>query len=129
MDADGQLPIVGLTSQVDLLWLDLIGDVDKQHIKIVVINVVGLEEYLDFVGGFGRDGCGCRDQHEGHGLLFVGTAMHLGLQVEFNWERTHVLDLETLLHSFVHKDVSEGYQTFFRLDGHLGPDSNTFDHN
>ena len=112
-----------------MLWLDLVEDVDKQHIKVVVVNVVGLEKYLDFVDGFVKDGSGCRDQHERHGLLFVGAAMHLLLKVKFYWERTHVLYLESLLHSFVHKDVSEGYQTFFRLDGHLGPDSNTFDHN
>lgn len=84
--ADRQLPVVGLTSQVDLLGLNLVRDVDEQHIEVLVINVVGLEKNLDFVGGLGGDGCSGRDQHERHCLFLVGAAMHLGQQVEFDGE-------------------------------------------
>jgi len=54
--------------------------------------------------------------------------MNLGLQVEFDRERTHILDLESLFHSLVHKNVSKLYKSFFRLDVYLGPNSDSFDH-
>ena len=119
------LSAVALSSQVDLLCVDLVGDVDKEDIKEVIGDVVWLEDDLDFVGLLRRDCALLRHQHEWQLLSYVVNTAHKALQVEVDWEGGDVLDLESFLGSLSYKNVCEWNQTVFGGDLDFGSDSCT----
>ncbi len=49
MFSDEDLSVIAPTSKKDVLGNDLIGDVDKKHIKVVIARVVRLELNLDLI--------------------------------------------------------------------------------
>ena len=47
--SDEDLSRIALAAQVNLLGVDLVGDIDQKHIKEVVGDMVRLEHNLDFI--------------------------------------------------------------------------------
>ena len=67
---------VALPAKIDLFGIDLVGNVDEEHIKEVVRDVIRLEDDLDFVG-LVRWNCSLFwDEHERHLLPMVINAVH-----------------------------------------------------
>ena len=62
---------VALASQVDLFGIDLIGDVNQQNIEELVVDMIRLEDNLDFEGVVGWDSSLFRNKHEGYLFAIV----------------------------------------------------------
>ena len=62
---------VSLPTEVDLLCIDLVRDVDQQDVKEVVGDMVWLEDNLNFVRLVSWDGSLLGDHDEGQLLLIV----------------------------------------------------------
>ena len=56
---------VSLSTEIDLLRLDLVGNVDEQDVEVLVALVVRLEDYLDDLLRHGRDRVGRWHEQEG----------------------------------------------------------------
>ena len=72
---DKDLAAVGLAAQVNLLGVDLVGNVDQKHVEVVVAHVVRLEDYLHFVGLICRN-CslfGNKDERHLFAIVFNST--------------------------------------------------------
>ena len=121
------LACVGLAAQVDLLGVDLVRDIDEEHVEEVIGGVVWLEDDLDLVRLVCRDRSLLRDHHKWNLLAVILHAVHLGLEAEVYRERRNVLDLERLLGGLADKHVAERQDAVFRRDLDLGPDTGTFE--
>ena len=88
---------VGLPTKVDLLCIDLVRNVDQQHVEEVVRDVIWLEYDLNFVRLVRWDGPLLGDHHEGQLLLMVLNTSNKAVKVEVDREGRDILDLERLL--------------------------------
>ena len=77
---------VALASQVDLLGIDLIGDVNQQNIEELVVDVIRLEDNLDFEGVVGWDSSLFRNKDEGYLFTIVLNTADQALKVKIDWE-------------------------------------------
>jgi len=117
---------VRLSSQVDLLGLNLVRYVHQQHIEKVVAREVWLEHNLDFVGLLRRDCSLLGDQQEWDLLLFVLSASDQRLQLESHCERGNIFNFERFFINFSNKNVSEIKETLLRFDRYFRPDTAAF---
>jgi len=62
---------MGLSSKVNLFGLDLIWNVNQQHVEEVVACKVRLEKNLDFVSLIGSDRSSLGHKQEGYLLLAI----------------------------------------------------------
>ncbi len=56
VNSHSHLPVKCLTSQVYSFWLYLVRNIDQENFKKVIVDVIWLEDYFDFVGFLGADG-------------------------------------------------------------------------
>ena len=106
--AHENLPSVGLATKVNLLGVDLIGDVDEEDVKEVIASMIRLEDDLDLVGLVGWDGRLLGDHHERHLFAVILHAIDLRLEAEVDWEGRNVFDHESLFSRLAHDHVAEG---------------------
>ena len=78
---------VALTSQVDLLSVDLVWDVDQEHVKEVVGYVVWLEYDLHFVRLVCCDRALLWNKHEWDLLTVILNAADQAFKIEVDGER------------------------------------------
>ena len=123
--AHEDLARVALPTQVNLLCIDLVGNVDEEHVEEIVGDVVWLENDLNFVGVVGWNRSLLWNKHEGHLFAVVVNAVNEAFQIEVDGEGGHVLDLERLLCRLTDKNVAEGHDTVFGGDFHLWPYAST----
>ena len=98
-----ELPGVRPASQVHLLCVDLVWNIDQQYVEVVVGVVVWLEDDLDLVSCLGLDGALRGNEKERPLLREVVYSSHLGYQLEVDREAAHVCDLEDLFDSLIHE--------------------------
>ena len=117
---------IALSSQVDLLGIDLVRDINEEDIEKVVGDVIRLEDDLNLV----RLICGnCSlfgHENERYLLPMIFHTVHLAFQVEVHRERRDVLYGEGLLRVFTEEYVSEGDDAVFGSDLYLRPHTDTF---
>ena len=77
---------VALASQVDLLGINLIGDVNQQNIEELVVDMIRLEDNLDFEGVVGWDSSLFRNKDEGYLFAIVLNTADQALKVKIDWE-------------------------------------------
>lgn len=126
--AHENLSRVRLAPEVDLLGVDLVGDVDEQDVEEVVGAVVWLEQDLHFVGLVRADRALLRHEHKRHLLAVVLHAVDLGLQSEVDWERRDVLDVERLFRVFADDHVAERQNTVLWRYFHFWSDARALEH-
>ena len=107
---------IALSAQVDLFRVDLIWDVDQEHIEEVIADVVRLEDDLHFIGLIGCDRSLLRNEDKWNLLAIVFHSMHEALQVEIDWERRHILNLERLLSCLSSQNITKWHNTILRRD-------------
>lgn len=124
---DQDLTRVGLTSEVYLFSVDLVWDVNQEHIEEVVADVIWLEDDLYFVRCIGSD-CSLLGHEDIWNLfLVVFNTVDLGLKVEVNWERRYVLDLECFLRLLSNKHVAKGQDSILWRNLDLRSNSRTLE--
>lgn len=107
---------VALTAQVDFLGVDLVWNVDEEHVEEVVAHVVGLENNFDFVGRVRRYRALLWNEHKWNLLAVVLDAADEAFQIEVDWEGRHVLNLKRLLSRLASNYISKRNETVFRRD-------------
>lgn len=113
---DVDLTRVGLTSQVYLFSVDLVWDVNQEHIEEIVTDVIWLEDDLYFIRFIGSDRSLLGHEDIRDLFLVVFDSVDLGLKVEVYWERRYVLDLECFLSLLADENVAKGQDTILWCD-------------
>ena len=116
---------VALPAKVDLLCIDLVGNVDKKDVKEVVGDVIWLEDNLHFVGVVGCNRSLFWNKHEGHLFAVVINTVDKAFQVKVDGEGRHILDLERLLGRPTDKHVAEWHNSIFGGDFDLWSHAST----
>ena len=87
---------VSLTSEIYLLWFNLVRDIDQQYIEVVVWDMIRLEQNLHLIFFVGFD-CACTwDHYERHLFLFILNTLYKTDNIEVDWEWWHIFDSECL---------------------------------
>lgn len=116
---------VALTSQIDLLSVDLVWYVDQEHVEEVIRNVVWLEDDLDFVRLVCCDRALLWNKHEWDLLTVIFNTADLAFKIKVDWEGGHVLNLERLLCRLTNEHVAKRYDSIFRCDFDLRANTGT----
>jgi len=78
------LTLVSLSAQVNLLRLDLVGDIDEQHVEEVAACEFRLEHNLDLVSLICSDLSSLRNQQDGYLFLAIINTINLRKQLELS---------------------------------------------
>lgn len=105
--ADAHLSGVALASQVDLFRVDLVRNLDKKHLKIVITNLIRLEHNLHLICGMRCNSSHRRNQSKGQLLALILNPADQILQREADGEGRNVFYGEGLLRDFAEEDVTE----------------------
>lgn len=125
MHSNSELAVVTLSSKVNFFRFYLVGNVYQEHIKVIVVNMIWLEENFNLVGRLCRN-CRCRRyQNKRHSLLLVSASMYFGLQSELDSERTYVFNFKCLFHSLVYNYIAKLKQSILWLDVNFWSNSDT----
>ena len=119
------LSSIALTSQIDPLSIDLIWNVDQEHIEEVIRHMVWLENDLHVVRLIGWNSSLTWNEYEWHLLLMILDSLNKAFQVEIDWERGHILNGEGLLSGLSLQDIPKVYETILGCDFDLRSHTNT----
>ena len=78
------MTLVSLSAQVNLLRLDLVGDIDEQHVEEVAACEFRLEHNLDLVSLICSDLSSLRNQQDGYLFLAIINTVNLRKQLKLS---------------------------------------------